>query len=58
MRTYQVYSINGTGGITGNRDIEAENDDEALFAVRAMQRPYSTEVWYRDRRIGKIPAHR
>jgi hypothetical protein len=42
--------------ITGNRDIEAENDDEALFAVRAMQRPLVTEVWSGDRRICRIPA--
>jgi hypothetical protein len=56
MRTYQVYSINGAGGITGNREIEAENDDEALFAVRSMQRPLITEVWNGDRRIGRIPA--
>ena len=56
MRTYQVYSLNGSGGITGNRNIEAENDGEALFAVRSMQRPLVTEVWSGDRRIGRIPA--
>jgi hypothetical protein len=56
MRTYQVYSINAAGGITGNRDIESENDDEAIFAARSMQRPLVTEVWNGDRRISRIPA--
>ena len=57
MREYQIYSIDDRGSIVGNRVIEAKDDDEAVFAVRSMQRPYQTEVWHRDRRIGRIPAH-
>ena len=57
MREYQIYSIDDRGSIVGNRVIEAKDDDEAVFAVRSMQRPYQTEVWYRDRRIGRVPAH-
>jgi hypothetical protein len=56
VRQYQIYSIDQNGMITGNREIEAENDDEAIFAVRSMQRPLNTEVWYSDRRIGRIPG--
>jgi hypothetical protein len=58
MREYQIYSIDSAGVIVGNRMIEAESDDEAVYAVRSMQRPNVTEVWYRDRRVGRVPAHR
>ena len=57
MREYEVYSIDGGGRITGNRTIEAADDAEALFAVRSMQRPLQTEVWFRDRRIGRVPPY-
>jgi hypothetical protein len=56
MKKYQVYSIDEGGAITGNREIEAASDDEAIFAVRAMQRPLYTEVWYGDRRVARVPA--
>lgn len=57
MREYQVYSIDERGIIVGNRVIEAPSDEEAVFAVRSMQRPHPTEVWYRDRRVGKVPGY-
>lgn len=56
MREYQIYSIDEGGRITGNRTIEAVSDEEAVFAVKSMQRPLNTEVWYRDRRVGRIPG--
>lgn len=55
MKEYQVYSIDENGVISGNRVIEAKSDEEAVFAVRSMQRLHSTEVWYRDRRVGRVP---
>lgn len=58
MTAYQVYSIDENGAVIEDRVIEADSDVEALFAARAMQRRRDTEVWCRDRRIGKIPAHR
>lgn len=58
MKTYQVYSVDEQGSISGNRTIEAANDDEAVFAVRSMQRPLVTEIWDRDRRVAKVPPHR
>jgi len=57
MTMYRVYSLLGNGSITGERDIEAVSDDEAVFAVRAMQRRLVTEIWKRDRRIARIPAY-
>ena len=55
MRTYQVYSIDLQGRIVGDREMEAENDEEAVFAARSLQRALVTEVWSRDRRIGRVP---
>ena len=57
MKEYRVYSIDGSGRITGDRTLEALNDDEAVFAVRSMQRPLITEIWFRDRRVGRVAAH-
>lgn len=55
---YQVYSLDDKGGICGDRLIEADNDDEAIWAVRSMQRELDTEIWDRDRRIARVPAFR
>jgi hypothetical protein len=54
MKQYQVYSVDEDGRISGNRTIEAEDDKEAVFAVRSMQRPLNTEIWDRDRRVARI----
>jgi hypothetical protein len=56
MKTYRVYSVDGNGQITGDRTIEAANDQEAVFAVRSMERQLDTEVWDRDRRIARVPG--
>jgi hypothetical protein len=55
VREYRVYSIDECGRITGERTIEAQSDDDALFDVRSMQRPLMTELWLGDRRIGRVP---
>jgi hypothetical protein len=47
-----VAARDESGGV-----IEAVSDEEAVWAVKSMQRPLNTEVWYRDRRVGRIPAH-
>jgi hypothetical protein len=57
MRAYQVYSIDENGSILGSRMIEAQSDEQAVFAARAMQRPYNTEVWHRDRRVARLAPH-
>jgi hypothetical protein len=57
VKKYQVYSITEDGAVIGNREIEATSDDEAVYAVRAMQRPHHTEIWHRDRRVAKVAPH-
>ena len=56
MKSYQVYSIDERGGICGDRTLVAQNDDEAIFAVRAMARQLETQIWDRDRRVARSPA--
>jgi hypothetical protein len=55
VKTYRIYSVDSRGRIVGDREIEAENDEEAIFAARSLQRTLVTEVWSRDRRIGRVP---
>jgi hypothetical protein len=56
MASYQIYSIDAEGRVTGNRTIEASNDAEAVFAVRSMQRQLVTEIWRRDQRVARVPG--
>jgi hypothetical protein len=58
MRSYSVYSVDEHGSISGQRTLDAVSDEEAIFAVRSMQRPLETEIWDRDRRIATVPAYR
>jgi len=55
---YNVYSIDDHGAISGERTIDAVSDDEAIFAVRSMQRPLETQIWVGDRRIATILPYR
>jgi hypothetical protein len=58
MPSYSVYSVDEKGSISGQRTLDAVSDEEAVFAVRSMQRPIETEIWDRDRRIATIPPYR
>ena len=57
MKTYRIYSLDSRGRIVGDREIDAENDEEAVFAARSLQRTLVTEVWSRDRRVGRVPPY-
>jgi hypothetical protein len=56
MKSYQIYSVDRNGAIFGDRTIEAETDDEAIFAVRSMQRSLDTQVWRGDCRVASVPG--
>ena len=58
MTTYVLYSFNDAGKISRSDPIEADNDEEALIAARALKRPNDCELWLRDRRIGRVQAAR
>ena len=57
MPSYSVYSVDPDGSISGQRRIDASSDEEAVYAVRSMQRPLETEIWRRDLRIATVPAY-
>ncbi|WP_155264629.1 hypothetical protein [Sphingomonas segetis] len=57
MKSYQVYSIDSQGVISGERRIDAADDAAAVFTVKAMQRPLETQIWDGDRRVARIAAH-
>ena len=58
MPSYSIYSVDENGSISGQRSIDAINDDDAIFAVRSMQRPLETQIWVGDRRIATILPYR
>ena len=56
MPKYRVYSVDMNGRIHGDRFLNAADDEDAVFAVKSMQRADQTEIWLQDRRIAKIPG--
>ena len=56
VKKYQVYSVAPDGGIVAHRFIHAYCDEDAIAAVRSMQRQFNTEIWHVDRRVGRVPG--
>ena len=54
MQTYRAYLINGNDRVSSYRAIDAETDTEALKAARQFVDGYDVEVWYLDRKIGRL----
>ncbi len=54
MPTYQAFLINGDNRVSSSRAIDAETDAEALKAARQFVDGCDVEVWYLDRKIGRI----
>ncbi|MEO5640694.1 MAG: hypothetical protein ABIQ98_02890 [Sphingomicrobium sp.] len=58
MPSYRLYCLDRAGKITSAEWIEAENDDAALAAARALGKPAPCELWLRNRMIDRIePAN-
>ena len=51
---YRIYRIDGAGHVVGVEWLEADSDDAALAAARAMTEPGKREIWMRDRLVGTI----
>jgi hypothetical protein len=58
MPTYRAYLINGDDRVASYRPIDAETDVEALKAARQLVDGCDVEVWYLDRKIGRIEPAR
>jgi hypothetical protein len=54
MPTYRAYLINGNNRVSSFRAIDAETDTEALNAARQFVDGCDVEVWFLDRKIGRL----
>ncbi len=54
MAKYIVYCLNEAGKIWRSEWVDADSDEEALDAARAIDRPHGCEVWDHDRLVGRV----
>jgi hypothetical protein len=54
MPTYRAYLINEDNRVASYKPIEADTDADALQAARHLVNGCDVEVWYLDRRIGRL----
>jgi hypothetical protein len=54
MPTYRAYLINGDNRVASFRPIEAETDAQALQMAQRFVDGCDVEVWYLDRKIGRL----
>jgi hypothetical protein len=56
MPTYRAYLINADNRVASYRTVDAQTDAEALEAARAFADGCDVEVWYLDRKVGRLAA--
>jgi hypothetical protein len=54
MPTYRAYIIDRDDRVASYKPIEAETDAAALEAARQFVDDCDVEVWYLDRKIGRL----
>jgi hypothetical protein len=54
MPTYRAYLINGDNRVTSYKPVEADTDADAMKAARQFADGCDVEVWYLDRKIGRL----
>jgi hypothetical protein len=54
MPTYRAYLVNGDDRVISYKPIDAHTDAEALKAARQYVDGCDVEVWYLDRKIGRL----
>jgi hypothetical protein len=54
MPTYRAYIIDRDNRVASYKPIDADTDAEALEAARQFVDGYDVEVWYLDRKIGRL----
>ena len=52
--TYRAYLINEDNRVASYKQIDADTDAEALTAARQFADGRDVEVWYLDRKIGRL----
>ena len=58
MPTYRAYLINEDNRVTSYKPVEADSDAEALKVAREFINGCDVEVWYPDRKIGRLERTR
>lgn len=54
MTDYRVYCYDGAGKLREADWIQANSDEDAIVAVRALKIAAKYEVWHRERLVGTI----
>ena len=54
MPAYRAYLINESNRVASYKQIDADTDAEALTAARQFADGSDVEVWYLDRKIGRL----
>ena len=58
MPTYRAYLIDENNRVSSCKPVDAESDAEALLAARQFVEGRDVEVWYLDRKIGRLERTR
>jgi hypothetical protein len=58
MPTYRAYLTNGDNRVTSYKPVDADTDAEAMKAARQLVDGCDVEVWYLDRKIGRLERTR
>jgi hypothetical protein len=54
MPTYRAFLINADNRVASARAIDAETDAQAMESACALADGCDVEVWYLDRKVGRI----
>ena len=54
MPTYRLYKLDEAGKFDGSEALEAADDTEAMMLARAMEHPFTCEVWLARRLVGRF----
>ena len=57
-RQYRVFLLGHNDKITGSRDLDATDDEEAIAAAYALKLPCKCEVWERVRVLAQLQPYR
>ena len=52
MTAYRLYHLDGSGRVSTAEWIDADSDDAAIAACRALRRP--VELWQRNRLVARV----
>jgi hypothetical protein len=54
LPAYRHYRLDGAGSIKSAEWLEASDDEDALRKVRALDLREGSELWFRNRLVGRV----